>query len=108
VENQRLELEAAAETRGWQVVTTYADNGISGAKGRDKRPGLDTMLKDAVRRKFDVVMVWAVDRLGRSLSDLIGTIQELHCAKIDLFLHMQGLDTDAVRKGHARDAWRLL
>ena len=51
VENQQRELEAAAEARGWQVVTTYADNGISGAKGRDNRPGLDTMLKDAVRRK---------------------------------------------------------
>jgi DNA invertase Pin-like site-specific DNA recombinase len=74
-------------------VTTYTDNGVSGAKGRDKRPGLDTMPKDAVRRKFDVGMVWAVDRLGRSLSDLISTIHELHCAKIDLFLHMQGLDT---------------
>ena len=93
VENQRLELEAAAESSGWQVVTTYADNGISGAKGRDKRPGLDTMLKDAVRRKFDVVMVWAVDRLGRSLPDLIGTMQELHGAKVDLFLLRQGLDT---------------
>src|ERR1700722_11155151 len=93
VENQRLELEAAAESRGWQVVTTYADNGISGAKGRDKRPGLDTMLKDAVRRKFDVVMVWAVDRLGRSLPDLISTMQELHGAKVDLFLLQQGLDT---------------
>jgi DNA invertase Pin-like site-specific DNA recombinase len=93
VENQRLELEAAAEARGWQVVTTYADNGISGAKGRDMRPGLDTMLKDAVRRKFDVVMVWAVDRLGRSLPDLIGTMQDLHGAKVDLFLLQQGLDT---------------
>ena len=93
VHNQQRELEAAAEARGWQVVTTYADNGVSGAKGRDKRPGLDRMLKDAVRRKFDVLMVWAVDRLGRSLPDLIGTMQELHGAKVDLFLHQQGLDT---------------
>lgn len=93
VENQQRELEAAAEARGWHIVATYVDDGISGAKGRDKRPGLDAMLKDAVRRKFDVVMVWAVDRLGRSLPDLIGTMQELHGAKVDLFLLQQGLDT---------------
>jgi DNA invertase Pin-like site-specific DNA recombinase len=93
VESQQLELQAAAEARGWTIVETYADNGISGSQGRDKRPGLDRMLKDAVRRKFDVVMVWAVDRLGRSLPDLVGTMQELHGAKVDLFLHQQGLDT---------------
>jgi DNA invertase Pin-like site-specific DNA recombinase len=93
VDNQRRELEAAAAARGWTVVGTYADEGISGAKGRDKRPELDRILKDAVRRKFDVVMVWAVDRLGRSLPDLIGSMQELASAKVDLFLLQQGLDT---------------
>ena len=92
-ENQRRELEAAAAVRGWEVVATYADEGVSGAKGRDKRPGLDRMLKDAVRRRWDVVMVWAVDRLGRSLPDLLATMQELHGAKVDLFLHQQGIDT---------------
>lgn len=92
-ENQRLELEAAAAARGWDVVATYCDNGISGAKGRDKRPGLDGMLKDAVRRKFDVVMVWAVDRLGRSLIDLIGTMQELRGAKVNMFIQKTGIDT---------------
>ena len=91
--NQRRELEAAAAARCWQVVGVYADEGISGAKGRDSRPQLDLMLKDAVRRKFDVVMVWAVDRLGRSLSDLIGSMQELHGAKVDLFMLQQGIDT---------------
>lgn len=93
VDNQRQELEAAAAARGWEIVATYADEGVSGAQGRDKRPQLDKMLKDAVRRKFDVVMVWAVDRLGRSLPDLIGSMQELHGAKVDLFLHQQGIDT---------------
>jgi DNA invertase Pin-like site-specific DNA recombinase len=93
VDNQRRELEAAAAARGWTVVATYADEGISGAKGRDQRPQLDLILKDAVRRKFDVVMVWAVDRLGRSLADLIGSMQELASAKVDLFLRQQGLDT---------------
>jgi DNA invertase Pin-like site-specific DNA recombinase len=93
VENQHRELEAAAEARGWTVVAVYSDAGVSGAKGRDGRPQLDLMLKDAVRRRFDVVMTWAVDRLGRSLPDLIATMQELHGAKVELFMLQQGLDT---------------
>ena len=91
--NQSEELEAVAAQRGWQIVATYTDNGISGSVGRDKRPGLDAMLKDATRGRFDVVMAWSVDRLGRSLSDLIGGLQDLHTAKVDLFLHQQALDT---------------
>ena len=93
VENQRRELEAAAAARGWQVVAVFSDAGVSGAKGRADRPQLDAMLKDAVRRRFDVVMTWAVDRLGRSLPDLISTMQELNSAKVDLFILQQGLDT---------------
>jgi len=93
VENQRRDLEAAAAQRGWTITATYADEGISGSKGRDKRPGLDTMLKDATRGRFDVAMCWAVDRMGRSLVDLVGTLQELHGAKVDLFLHQQAIDT---------------
>jgi hypothetical protein len=75
VENQVRELRQVAERRGWEIVETYSDAGISGAKGRDERPGLDRMLGDAKRRRFDVVMAWAIDRLGRSLIDLLGTIQ---------------------------------
>ena len=93
VENQRRELEAAAAARGWQVVAVYSDAGISGAKGRDKRPQLDLMLKDAVRGRFNVVMAWAVDRLGRSLPDLVATMQDLAAAKVDLFIQQQALDT---------------
>ena len=59
VGNQRRELEAAAASRGWSVVAVYDEEGVSGAKGREGRPQLDLMLKDAVRRRFDVVMVWA-------------------------------------------------
>ena len=93
VEAQRDALEAAAAARNWAVVATYADEGVSGAKGRDQRPQLDAMLKAAVRRRFGVVMVWSVDRLGRSLPDLIGSMQELHGARVDLFVLQQGLDT---------------
>jgi DNA invertase Pin-like site-specific DNA recombinase len=71
----------------------YRDEGISGSKGRDKRPGFDAMHKDASRRQFDIVMAWSVDRLGRSLQDLCGFLGELHSVRIDLFLHQQGIDT---------------
>jgi DNA invertase Pin-like site-specific DNA recombinase len=92
-ENQRLALEAIVAQRGWTIVVTYDDNGISGAKGRDKRPGLDALLKDAMRGRFDVVMVWAMDRLGRSLADLIDTLRALEAAKVDLYLDQQAIDT---------------
>lgn len=92
-ENQRRELEAVATARGWEIVATFADQGVSGSKGRDQRPQLDAMLKDAVRHRFDVVLVWAVDRLGRSLPDLIATMQELHGAKVALFIQQQALDS---------------
>ena len=93
VENQTRELRQIAERRGWQVVTEYRDAGISGAKGRESRPGLDQMLKDASRRRFDVVMAWAIDRLGRSLIDLLGTIQTLEACGVDMYLDQQALDT---------------
>ena len=93
VENQVRELRLVARRRGWDVVEVYKDAGISGAKGRDQRPGLDAMLNDAGRRKFDVVMAWAIDRLGRSLIDLLGTIQHLEAVGVDLYLDQQHIDT---------------
>src|SRR5262249_6076813 len=93
VENQIRELRQIADRRGWEVVEEYHDASISGAKGRDQRPGLDRMLKDASRRRFDIVMAWAIDRIGRSLIDLLGTIQGLEAAGVDLFLEQQAIDT---------------
>ena len=93
VDNQLRELRQIAERRGWEVVTEFHDAGISGAKGRDHRPGLDEMLQDAQRRRFDVVMAWAIDRLGRSLIDLLGTIQTLEACGVDLYLDQQSIDT---------------
>jgi len=93
LENQLRELKQIAERRGWQVAQEYHDAGSSGAKGRDGRPGLDQMLNDAKRRKFDVVMAWAIDRLGRSLVDLLGTIQVLEACGVDLYLDQQSIDT---------------
>lgn len=94
-DNQRAALVAEAERRGWQVVATYEDSGISGAKGRAHRPGLDALLRDATRGRFDVAMCWALDRLGRSLPDLIGTLQELESAHVDLYIQQQSIDTTA-------------
>ena len=92
-ENQLRELRAVAKRNGWKVVATYTDDGISGARGRDQRPGLDDLLKGVARREFDVVAAWSVDRLGRSLQDLIGTLTELRAKDVDLYLDKQGLDT---------------
>jgi DNA invertase Pin-like site-specific DNA recombinase len=93
VENQEAELRATAERMGHEIVAVYRDKGISGAKGRNGRPGFDAMHRDAARRRFDMVMAWSVDRLGRSLQDLVGFLSELHALKIELYLHQQGLDT---------------
>lgn len=92
-DNQAAALRAVAAARGWEIVETYTDAGISGAKGRDKRPALDKLLKDASRRRYDVLMVWAIDRLGRSLADLIGTVQTLEACGIDLYVDQQSVDT---------------
>ncbi|OSI69924.1 recombinase family protein [Bradyrhizobium canariense] len=91
--NQRRELQAIAARSGWEVVKVYEDAGISGAKGRDKRPGLDAMMKAVNSREFDMVAAWSVDRLGRSLTDLLAILQGLRDKGVDLFLHQQGLDT---------------
>src|SRR5215207_8343770 len=90
--NQRRELEAVAERSGWKIVKVYEDAGISGAKGRDQRPGLDALMKAVNAKEFDMVASWSVDRLGRSLTDLLSILQALHDKGVGLFLHQQGLD----------------
>lgn len=91
-ENQRIDLERVVSKSGWSIAAIYQDT-MSGAKGRGERPQYDRMLKDATRREFDIVAAWSVDRLGRSLQDLLGFLNELHKLGIDLYLHQQALDT---------------
>ena len=91
--NQERELREIAGRRGCEIVKVYKDHGISGAKGRDGRPQFDALCRDAAKRQFDVIMAWSVDRLGRSLQDLVGFLSEIHALKVDLYLHQQGLDT---------------
>lgn len=93
VENQLMELEKIAQRMGWEVVHIFKDEGISGAKGRKERPGFDGLSKAVIRKEIDLVAAWSVDRLGRSLQDLVGFLSELHAKGVDLYLHQQGLDT---------------
>lgn len=93
IETQRLAMIEALTRRGWQIVEEFTDEGISGAKGRDKRPGFDRLLKAVTRRKIDVVAAWSVDRLGRSLQDLVGFLGELNAVGCDLYLERQAVDT---------------
>ena len=92
-ENQERELREAAGRLGYEIIHIYQEHGVSGAKGRDKRPQFDKLCKDATKRRFDVVMAWSVDRLGRSLQDLIGFLSHIRELRIDLYLHQQGIDT---------------
>jgi DNA invertase Pin-like site-specific DNA recombinase len=92
-ENQRREMRLVAERQGWTVVQEFEDAGISGAKGRSGRPGFDALLKAVTRREVDLVAAWSVDRLGRSLQNLVETLGELHEKRVGLYLHQQGVDT---------------
>jgi DNA invertase Pin-like site-specific DNA recombinase len=92
VENQQRELEAIASRGGWEIVATFSDH-ISGAKGRDKRPGLEAMMKGATAREFDLVAAWSVDRLGRSLQHLVQLFADLQALGVDLYLHQQSVDS---------------
>jgi len=93
IENQRIELERVAAVKGWQIVSVFKDEGISGSFGRGVRRQYDAMLKKGVQAQHDVVMAWDVSRLSRSLVDLITTLDELHACGIDLYLHQQAIDT---------------
>jgi DNA invertase Pin-like site-specific DNA recombinase len=91
--NQYSQLWAAAARSGWTIVEVYEDQGISGAKGRDERPAFDKLHRAITRREIDVVMAWSVDRLGRSLQDLVAFLGELRAVGCNLYLHQQGVDT---------------
>jgi DNA invertase Pin-like site-specific DNA recombinase len=91
-ENQRRVLAEVAERRGWGVVQVYSDAGISGAQTRQKRPAFDNMLKDAARRRFDVLMVAAIDRLGRSTATVSVALADLAEAGVEPYCHREGMD----------------
>jgi DNA invertase Pin-like site-specific DNA recombinase len=92
-ENQLRELQQVAVRLEWTVVAVFTDEGISGAKGRDQRPGYDALLKGVARKEFDLIAAWSVDRLGRSLQDLVAFLADVQARGVDLYLHQQALDT---------------
>lgn len=92
VENQRLDLQRVADQRGWHVVETYSDAGISGAKGRDQRPAFDRMARDAAQGRLEIIAAWSIDRVGRSLAHVAGFMEELAAQNVALYLHQQGVD----------------
>ena len=92
-DNQQRELADVARKRDWTIAATYTDQAVSGTKGREQRPGLKAMMIAAHRKEFDLVAAWSVDRLGRSLSDLLRTSDDLRALEIGLYLHKQAVDT---------------
>ena len=92
-DNQLIELRAVAERCGYAIVQEFVDSGISGAKGRVDRPALDAMMKAANQRKFDMILVWSIDRLGRSLQNLVELLNDLQSMRVDLMFLQQGMDT---------------
>ena len=92
-ENQILELQTVAERMGATEIRIFSDDGISGSKGREERKALDGLLKAATRRELDKILVWSVDRLGRSLKGLVQTLDEFQHTGADLYFHKQAIDT---------------
>jgi len=92
-ENQLRDLHEVGERLGWEIVQEHVDEGISGAKGREQRPAFDALMNAISRREIDIVAAWSVDRLSRSLSDLVGFLEQLQARGVGLFLHQQGIDT---------------
>ena len=93
VENQLKVLREVAEKRGLEVVREISDEGISGAKGRDERPGFDELIKGSVKNEWDIILVWDVSRLGRSLKHLVSFLEDIQSAHCDLYIHQSGIDT---------------
>ncbi len=102
-ENQRIVLTTLAAHRGFQIVKEYEDAGISGGKGRDKRPSFDQMLKDSMRRRFDVLLIWLMDRLGRSVLHVEQAMAELDAADVALISEQQGIDATDIRTSNDAD-----
>jgi|TARA_B110000238_G_scaffold28115_1_gene27969 DNA invertase Pin-like site-specific DNA recombinase len=91
-ENQLIELLDVCNRNKWQITEIYEET-ISGTKGVDERYELNRMMHDACRKKFDKVVVWSVDRLGRSMKHLVSVLSQLDELNVDVFSYVQGIDT---------------
>ena len=93
VDNQLKVLREVAEKKGLEVVQEISDEGISGAKGRDEREGFNKLIKGSIQKEWDIILVWDVSRLGRSLQHLVSFLDDIHSANCDLYIHQSGIDT---------------
>ena len=91
-ENQIKLLREIAERKGYQLVDVISDV-MSGAKGRQDRKGFDKLINGSIKKEWDSIIVWSVDRLGRSLKDLVSFLDEINSVGCDLYIHQSGLDT---------------
>ena len=99
VENQHLELSTMGERLSWNIVEVLADEGISGAKGRDKRPGYDRLMTMVARKEIDLIACWSVDRLGRSLQHLVGFLGEIKMRAASISTSTRRASTPQPRQG---------
>jgi DNA invertase Pin-like site-specific DNA recombinase len=95
VENQLRVLQEVGTRLGWTIIAVHKDEGISGAKGRDRRPGFDALMRSITRGEVDLIAAWSVDRLGRSLSDLVAFLSDVQARGVDLYLHQQAVDSSS-------------
>lgn len=105
VEMQVAALKSVAEQSGWDIVEIYSDAAVSGTVAGEQRPALAALLADAIRKRFDLVAIWSIDRLGRSTPDLMKTMQVLCAKNINLYAHVQAIDTSTPT---GRMMWQLL
>ena len=91
-ENQRLELYEVCERNDWTIVEEYNET-VSGTKGEDERDELKRMLTDASRKRFQKLVVWSVDRLGRNMRHLVTVLSQMKDLDIDIYSYKQGIDT---------------
>ena len=92
-ENQLIELIDVCNRNKWQITEIYEET-VSGTKGVDERYELNRMMHDACRKKFDKVVLWSVDRLGRSMTNLVSVLSQLDDLDVDVFSYVQGIDTN--------------
>ena len=93
IDNQLLELRDHCSKMGWEIVKEYADEGLSGTLSRDKRPALNSLIKDAYRKKFDSVVCWDISRIGRSMKELVLFLSDMKDRDIGICSVRQGFDT---------------
>ena len=93
IDNQLLELRDHCSKMGWEIGKEYADEGLSGTLSRDKRPALNSLIKDAYRKKFDLVVCWDISRIGRSMKELVLFLSDMKDRDIGICSVRQGFDT---------------